>query len=67
MYINNTNIIYYVIIGIIGFTIGQFVDWSNKRLPDYKKVFSKEFFIFMVRKRMLYVDSMQIEKANLFL
>lgn len=44
MYINNTNIIYYVIIGIIGFAVGQFVDWSNKRLPDYKKVFSKEFF-----------------------
>lgn len=44
MYINNINIIYYVIIGLIGFVVGQFVDWSNKRLPDYKKVFSKEFF-----------------------
>jgi len=44
MYINNINIIYYVIIGLIGVVIGQFVDWCNKRLPDYKKVFSKEFF-----------------------
>ena len=44
MYINNINIIYYVIIGLIGLAVGQFVDWCNKRLPDYKKVFSKEFF-----------------------
>lgn len=44
MYINDINIIYYVIIGLLGLAVGQFVDWCNKRLPDYKKIFSKEFF-----------------------
>ena len=44
MYINDVNIIYYVIATIAGLFVGQFVDWMNKRLPDYKKVFSKEFF-----------------------
>ena len=45
MYINNINIIYYIIVGILGLIVGQFVDWCNIRLPEYKKVFSKEFFI----------------------
>ena len=44
MYINNINIIYYILIGILGLIVGQFVDWCNIRLPEYKKVFSKEFF-----------------------
>ena len=44
MFINDINIIYYVLIGILGLFVGQFVDWLNIRLPDYKKVFSKEFF-----------------------
>lgn len=44
MYINDVNIIYYVIATILGLFVGQFIDWMNKRLPDYKKVFSKEFF-----------------------
>ena len=44
MYINDINIIYYVLIGILGLAVGQFVDWCNLRLPEYKKVFSKEFF-----------------------
>lgn len=44
MYINDVNIIYYVIAAILGLFVGQFIDWMNKRLPDYKKVFSKEFF-----------------------
>ena len=44
MYINNINIIYYIIVGILGLIVGQFVDWCNIRLPEYKKVFSKEFF-----------------------
>lgn len=30
--------------GIIGLLVGQFIDWCNTRLPEYKKVFSKEFF-----------------------
>lgn len=44
MYINDINIMYYVLVGIIGLFVGQFVDWCNIRLPEYKKVFSKEFF-----------------------
>lgn len=44
MYINEIHILWYVFIGIIGLFIGQFVDWCNKRLPEYKKVFSREFF-----------------------
>ena len=44
MYINDISITYYVLIGILGLIVGQFVDWLNLRLPEYKKVFSKEFF-----------------------
>ena len=44
MYINETHIGFYVLIGIIGLAIGQFIDWMNKRLPEYKKVFTKEIF-----------------------
>lgn len=42
MYINNINILYYVGIILLGMFSGQLVDWANKRLPEYKKVFSKE-------------------------
>ena len=42
MYINETHIGYYAIAAIIGLFVGMFVDWMNKRLPEYKKVFSKE-------------------------
>lgn len=44
MYINDLHILTYVIVGIVGLFIGQFVDWCNLRLPEYKKVFSKDFF-----------------------
>lgn len=44
MYINDINIMLYVLVGIIGLFVGQFIDWCNNRLPEYKKVFSKEFF-----------------------
>ena len=40
----NINIMYYAIVGMVGLLVGQFVDWCNLRLPEYKKVFSKEFF-----------------------
>lgn len=42
MYINETHIGYYAAVAIIGLFVGMFVDWMNKRLPEYKKVFSKE-------------------------
>ena len=43
MYFNDVHIIYYVVATIIGLFVGQFIDWMNKRLPEYKKVFSREF------------------------
>lgn len=42
MYINETHIVYYAVVAIMGLFVGMFVDWMNKRLPEYKKVFSKE-------------------------
>ena len=50
MYINETHIAYYAVFAIIGLFVGMFVDWMNKRLPEYKKVFSKEFFNEYMRK-----------------
>ena len=44
MYFNDVNIIYYIIVAICGLFVGEFVNWMNKRLPDNKKVFSKDFF-----------------------
>lgn len=44
MYINNINILYYLLIGIIGLGVGQFVSWCVVRMPDYSKVFTKDFF-----------------------
>lgn len=45
MYLNDVHIIAYVLIGLLGIFTGQFVDWCNRRLPEYKKVFTKEFFL----------------------
>lgn len=42
MYINDIHIAYYVIAAILGLFVGQFIDWMNIRLPEYKKVFSKD-------------------------
>lgn len=44
MYINDLHILVYVVAGILGLFVGQFIDWCNLRLPEYKKVFSKDFF-----------------------
>ena len=44
MYLNDINIMYYVLVGVIGLFVGQFIDWMNLRLPEHKKVISKEFF-----------------------
>lgn len=49
LYINDVHILWYVAVGIIGLLIGQIVDWCNKRLPEYQKVFSKEFFTEYIR------------------
>ena len=44
MYINDVNIVYYIIVAIVGLFVGEGVNWANKRLPEYKKVFSLDFF-----------------------
>ena len=44
MYINDLHILTYVAVGIIGLFVGQFIDWCNLRLPEYKKIISKDFF-----------------------
>lgn len=38
------NILFYVLIAVIGFCLGQFMDWCNIRFSSEKKIFSKEFF-----------------------
>ena len=43
MYINNVHIIWYLAVGIIGLIVGEFVNWCNYRLPEYKKIFCKDF------------------------
>ena len=45
MYIQDVHILGYVGIAILGGIIGQFLGWCNKRLPEEKKVFTKEFFM----------------------
>ena len=49
MYINNINILYYLLIGIIGLGVGQFVSWCTVRMPDYSKVFVKDFFLLYLK------------------
>ena len=44
MYFNDVHILIYVVIAVTGFFIGKFVNWCNYRLPEYKKVFSKDIF-----------------------
>lgn len=44
MYINDLHILIYFVAGVIGLFVGQFIDWCNLRLPEYKKLFSKDFF-----------------------
>ena len=44
MYFNDVHIAYYVIAAILGIFVGQFTDWMNKRLPEYKKVFTLDIF-----------------------
>ena len=38
------NIIHLIFSGILGFFIGLIVEWLNKRLPEHKNIFAKEFF-----------------------
>lgn len=49
MYINDIHILWYFAVGILGLLVGYFVKWCNMRLPEYKKVFSKDFFTTFVK------------------
>lgn len=42
MYINETHVGYYATMAIIGIIVGILIDWINKRLPNNKKIFSKD-------------------------
>ena len=44
MYFNDVHIGIYVGAIILAMLVAQIVDWANKRLPEYKKVISREFF-----------------------
>lgn len=65
MYINDVNILYYCIAAIIGVIIGEFINWCNIRLPEEKKIFSKDIlekekrpkpsYILMVTMAILYI------------
>lgn len=44
MYFNDVHIMVYLVLGIVGGILGQLIDWAAIRLPEYKKVFSKEIF-----------------------
>lgn len=46
MYINDIHILFYLLIGLFGMIVGQFIDWCNLRLPEHKKIFSKEINIY---------------------
>lgn len=44
MYFNNVHILIYVALFIIGLLVGKFIAWCNIRIPEKKKIFSKDFF-----------------------
>ena len=44
MYFNNIHILIYVAIFIVGLFIGKIVAWCYTRIPEKKKIFSKDFF-----------------------
>lgn len=44
MYFNNVHILIYVAIFIVGLIVGKLAAWCNIRLPERKKIFTKEFF-----------------------
>ena len=45
MYINDVHILAYLFIALLGGAVGFFSDWCNKRLPEDKKIFTKEVFL----------------------
>lgn len=69
MYINDIHILWYFVVGILGLFVGYFVQWCNMRLPEYKKVFCKDFittfakcgkpsYILMILNAVLYIAAL---------
>lgn len=44
MYIHDVHILYYVGIAILGLIVGMFINWCNIRMPENKKIISKDIF-----------------------
>ena len=42
MYINDTQIWFYVAVAIIGLLVGEMADWVARRLPENKKIISND-------------------------
>ena len=55
MYINDTHIMYYAVVAILGLFVGMFVDWMNSRLPEDKKVFTKEIKEYFIKFKPNYI------------
>ena len=80
MYFNNVHILGFVIVALIGLIVGKFIAWCNTRIPEKKKVFSKEFFkcnkegleynyVFMIIIAVLYIALLYkfgIKKDDIF-
>lgn len=45
MYINDVHILAYVFIAVLGGIVGLFSGWCNERMPEYKKVFTKDILL----------------------
>ena len=42
MYINDIHILIYIIAGIVGLAMGQFVNYCNLKLPKHEKIFNRD-------------------------
>lgn len=49
MYFNNLHILWYVLIAFIGLTVGKFVSYVDDRLVKNEKLFTKSFFIDVIK------------------
>lgn len=49
MYFNDIHIVYYIIFGILGLIVGQFIDWCSQRFSEHKKILSRELWTEYIR------------------
>ena len=55
MYIKDVHILYYCLIGLAGILIGNFINWCNYRMPENKKIFSKDILDKSKRPKVSYI------------